>query len=54
MAISAETFLVSAEFAWRSWAEGVNPAGKQWLFERDATRDDYVVAQTLFAGEVYE
>jgi len=46
-------YRLDAEFARRSWAEGVKLAGEPWFVEGDSTRYDYVVQQTLFGKQVY-
>lgn len=44
---------LDAEFARRSWAEGVKMAGELWYEEGDAARYDIVMQHTLFGKLVY-
>ncbi len=46
-------YRLDADFARRSWAEGVKLAGERWYEEGDSDRYDQVVQQTLFGKQVY-
>lgn len=46
-------YRLDADFARRSWAEGVKLAGVRWYEEGDSDRYDLVVQRTLFGKQVY-
>lgn len=46
-------FRLDADFARRSWEEGVKLAGERWFEEGDSDTYDQVIQQTLFGEQVY-